>query len=254
MRLARFDRGDFLDNYWDYQPGEHVTSIMPTGGGKTYMNFQLLEKTPIPAVTLVMKPKDAEPAMWTRRLGYKEVGHWPPPKPWPWQDKPRGYTLWPKQTLTDLDRDDEILRTEFSKALLHVYKHGDQIAFADEVGGLCELKLQKHLKALWMRGRSMGAGLWAATQKPSGDQGGPPVPTYLYSAATHLFLGYDQTKMNRQRFGEIGGVDPRMVEDAVMSLRLHPITSKSGVTNYVSEQLYIRKGGPNGAYMCVIGP
>jgi hypothetical protein len=253
MSITPIDRDDFLRNYWDYQPGEHVTSIMPTGGGKTYMNFQLLERTPIQATALVMKPRDPEPAMWTRRLGYKEIQRWPPHSSWPWQEKPRGYTLWPRQSMSDLDADDELLRSEFGKALLHAYKHGDQIVFADEVGGLCELKLQKHLKALWMRGRSMGAGLWCATQKPSGDQGGPPVPTYLYSAASHLFLGYDQTKANRERFGEIGGVNARVVEGAVMSLRLHPVTA-NGRVNYVSEQLYIRKGGPQGAYMCVIMP
>jgi hypothetical protein len=251
--ITRIDRSKFLSSFWDYQPGEHVTSIMPTGGGKTHMSCQLLQHTPIPATMLVMKPRDAVPAEWTRRLGYKEIPAWPPPAKWPWEPEPAGYTLWPRQSLKDLDADDKLLADQFGKALLHAYRNGDQIVFADEVGGLCELRLQKHLKALWMRGRGMGAGLWAATQKPSGDQGGPPVPTYLYSAATHLFLGYDRTVANRARFGEIGGVDGRMIEDIVMGLRLHPITS-GGVTNYVSDQLYVRKGGPEGAYMCVVGP
>jgi hypothetical protein len=253
MRLEVFDRQEFLRHRWDYQPGQHVTFIQPTGGGKTFWAHQLLQRTGIPATTLVMKPRDPEPARWTRVLGYREVQHWPPPPRWPWQAKPNGYTLWPRQSLTDLDADEALLAREFGKALLHAYKHGDQVVFADEVGGLCELRLQKHLKALWMRGRSMGAGLWAATQKPSGDQGGPPVPTYLYSAASHLFLGYDPTDMNRKRFGEIGGVDGAVVSAAVGRLRLHPVES-GGVVNYVSEQLHIMKGGPRGAYMCVIMP
>jgi hypothetical protein len=253
VNIARIDREEFLRSYWSYEPGEHVTSVCPTGGGKTHLVCQLLQHTPITATMLVMKPRDSTPAEWTRRLGYKEIPSWPPRPELPWRDPPRGYTLWPKQSLTDLDADDALLASEFGKALLHAYRHGDQIVFADEIGGLCELKLQKHLKALWMRGRGMGAGLWAATQKPSGDQGGPPVPTYMYSAATHLFLGYDRTKANRQRFGEIGGVDGRMIEDIVMGLRLHPITVH-GVTQHVSEQLYMKKGGPAGAYMCIVGP
>lgn len=250
--LTRLERDDFLEHYWDYQPGEHVTSIMPTGGGKTHMNFQLLQHTRIPATTLVMKPRDPVPAEWTQRLGYKEIREWLPTK-WPWQDKPPGYTLWPKQSLSDLDADEKLLSDQFGKALLHAYRHGDQIVFADEIGGLCELKLQKHLKALWMRGAGMGAGLWAATQKPSGDQGGPAVPTYMYSAPTHLFLGYDRTAANRKRFSEIGGVDANLIDETVMGLRLHPINTH-GATKYVSEQLYIRKGGPDGAYMCIIQP
>lgn len=251
--IARIDRDEFLRSYWEYEPGEHVTSIMPTGGGKTHMNFQLLQVTPIPATALVMKPRDAVPAAWTRRLGWKETPTWPPPARWPWESEPAGYTLWPRQSLKDIDADEKHLADQFAKALLHAYSHGDQIVFADEVGGLCELKLQKHLRAIWQRGRGMGCGLWAATQKPSGEQGGPPVPTYLYSAATHLFLGYDRTAANRARFGEIGGVDGRMIEDIVMGLRLHPITDR-GVTNYVSDQLYVRKGGPEGAYMAIVGP
>ncbi|HEY1699185.1 MAG TPA: hypothetical protein VGG75_05640 [Trebonia sp.] len=253
MRLARFDRPTFLERRWSYQPGQHVTAIQPTGGGKTYWLSQLLQASGMPGVMLVMKPKDPEPARWTRILGYREVAHWPPPPRWPWQDKPAGYTLWPRQSLTDLDADEDLLQREFGKALTHVYSHGNGIAFADEVGGLCELRLQKQLKALWMRGRAMHAGLWCATQKPSGDQGGPAVPTYLYSAASHLFLGYDPTKANRQRFSEIGGVDPAAVTDAVRQLRLIPVTA-NGITNYVSEQLHIMKGGRKGAYMCIVEP
>lgn len=254
MRLERIDRQEFLKNRWDYQAGQHVTLIQPTGGGKTYMVGQLLQHTRgLSPVMLVMKPKDAEPAKWTRVLGYKEVDHWPPPPRFFWQSAPNGHTLWPKQSLRDLDADEALLQREFGNALLDAYRHGDRIVFADEVGGLCELKLQKHLKAIWQRGRSMGAGLWCATQKPSGDQGGPPVPTYLYSAASHLFLGYDGTSMNRRRFGEIGGVNPDAVSAAVAQLRLHPVES-GGIVNHVSEQLYIRKGGPRGAYMCVIMP
>lgn len=252
-RVATIERDDFLRHYWSYNAGEHVTSIMPTGGGKTYMMCQLLQRTPVRGVMLVMKPRDPEPAEWTERLGYREIPHWPPPARWPWQEAPRGHTLWPRQSLRDLDADEDLLRDQFGRALMDVYRHGDQVVFADEVAGLCELRLQKPLKALWTRGRSMGAGLWAATQKPSGDQGGPPVPTYLYSAASHLFLGYDQTKSNRKRFAEIGGVDADLVSDLVGQLRLHGIESR-GRLNYVSDQLYIRKGGPAGAYMCIITP
>lgn len=253
MSLAYIDRATFIRDYWDYTPGEHVSLIQPTGGGKTYLAFQLLAVTPVPATALVMKPRDAVPSAWTRRLGWKEISSWPPPARLPWQDRPPGYTLWPRQSLTDLEADDALLKRQFSAALLHAYRHGDQIVFADEIAGLCELALQRHLKALWMRGKGMGAALWAATQKPSGDQGGPPVPTYLYSAPDHLFLGHDPTRANRRRFGEIGGVDAGLIEDTVMHLKLYPVKTSGGKIKHVSEQLYIRKGGPAGAYMCIIG-
>ena len=56
--------------------------------------------------------------------------------------------------------------------------------------------------------------------------------------AEHLFLHHDPDKRARQRFAEIGGVDPKLVEDTVMSLKQH-------------EFLYIRRR--DGA-MCVIEP
>jgi hypothetical protein len=256
VRLESFDRAEFLNRRFDYQRGEHVSLIQPTGGGKTHTAFSLLRQVAgpgLPGLALVMKPRDPEPARWTRELGWREVGYWPPPARWPWQAAPSGYTLWPRQSLRDIEADEALLAEQFGRALGHAYQHGDMIVFADEVQGLCELRLQKHLRALWTRGRAMGAGLWCATQKPSGDQGGPPVPTYLYSAPSHLFLGRDPDRRNRDRFSEIGGVDPRIIHEAVAGLRLHPLEA-DGVTNYVSEQLYLRKGGPAGAYMCVVMP
>jgi hypothetical protein len=261
MQIERFDRAHWLNTRWDYQRGQMVTILGPTGVGKSRTGFELLKHTPgIPATALVMKPRDPEPARWTRALGYREVPSWPPPPRWPWQEKPPGYTLWPRQSLTDHAADEALLYREFSKCLQDIYAHGDQIAFADEVAGLCDLPtppgqvpLRRHLSAIWSRGRAMGVGLWAATQRPYGEQGSQGVPQHLYGAASHLLLGRDPEARNRKRFGEIGGVDPGVIESAVMQLRLHPIES-GGVVNYVSELLHVMKGGPHGAYLCVVMP
>jgi DNA helicase HerA-like ATPase len=85
VRLLRVDRAAFVRDYWDYNPGEHVTLIEPTQGGKTFLAGQLLEdlRGEIPATMLVMKPRDKTPAEVTRRLGYKEIPTWPPPPRWP---------------------------------------------------------------------------------------------------------------------------------------------------------------------------
>lgn len=254
MRLARINRRAFIDEFFDYNAGEHVTFIEPTQGGKTHLAGQLLESLggEIPATMLVMKPRDAAPAYWTRRLGFRETPAWPPPARFPWQRKPPGYTLWPRQGLKDIKADNEHLETEFRKAMLHCYRHGDQITFADEVYGLCaELDLATELTALWTRGSGMGAGLWAATQKPSGTQHGGSIPTFMYSASTHLFLGKDTDKRNTDRFGEIGGVDPREISDLVRHLPVHKITGHDGKPHFISEKLYIDKRGP---YMAIIGP
>jgi hypothetical protein len=138
--------------------------------------------------------------------------------------------VWPKHTF-DPDKDDLVLYREFRKALLDSYKRGNRIVFADEVYGLAvELGLNKELITLWSRARSMGAGLWVASQKPT------HIPLWAYSNADHLFLAYDPDKRSRDRFAEIGGVDPDLVKQAVMQLGDH-------------QWLYIRRAG---RVLCVV--
>lgn len=239
--VLRLDRQDFLENYFDYQPGQHVSLIGPTQiAGKSYLAHQLLGKAIRPelsTVSLVMKPRDRTVSQWSETLGFRETPTWPPPARWPWEQKPPGYTLWPKHTF-DPAVDDERLSQEFRKAIISRYKSGNSIIFGDEVYGLCvELGLSKELTAVWTRGGGMGCGLWSATQKPSGTQQGS-IPSFVYNSPTWLFLSRDPDKRNRDRFNEIGGVDGRTVGEITMQLRKF-------------EFLCIYRDGPA---MCVIGP
>jgi hypothetical protein len=208
-------RQDFLDRYWRYRSGEHVTLLGPTDCGKTTFGFQLLEKsaTPrVPGVVLVMKPKDPTADEWRKRLDFPRVRAWPPA---PSLRRPRGWVLWPRHTF-DFERDNAILRQQFRLALAHAYRKGNRIVFGDEVYGIAaELKLSTPLIAIWSRGRSMGTGLWAASQKPS------HIPLWAYSQASHLFLWNDPDKRARERFAEIGGIDPDEVVENVESLQDH---------------------------------
>lgn len=249
-------RTEFLEDYWQYERGEHVAAFQPSQGGKTHFMFDLLAHTapPVhPPVVLVQKPRDPTPAQWIARLGYKEVQSWPPAGGI-FASRPPGYALWPKHSLglerSSLDRTNRNLENQFRRALLHAYKRGDSIVFADELYGLvAELKLQEELIALWTRGSGMGAGLWTATQKPSGTQGGKSLPGFAFSQPTHLFLGKDPDKRNRDRFAEIGGVSPQIVSDTVAGLKIHQMATPYGLKP-ISDQLYINKRGP---YLAIVG-
>lgn len=232
--LTLFPREEFIHERFRYDPGEHVTVIGPTGAGKTQLLNELAEEVTHPGlqgIALAAKPRDKTMTAWTKRLGYETVHTWPPSRSIVdrFREKPNGYTLWPKHTF-DPYVDDANLETHFRAAILGAYKEGKKVLLADELLGLTHLHLGPELVALWTRGRSMETGLWGGTQKPT------DIPTYAYGQASHLFLAYDPDARSRKRFGEIGGVDPKFVEAAVLGLKKY-------------QWLYIRREGQR---MCIV--
>ena len=225
MRPVRIEREDFLENYWPglYHDGDHVLTLGPTQrAGKTHLNFQLLQAVGHPwldKTVFCMKPRDATVARWSEALGYKETERWPPPAKWFWQDKPNGYTLWPRHSF-DPDKDNEHLRQQFRATMMHHYRSGDAIMMLDEVYGICaELNLSKELIAIATRGGGMGCGAWMASQKPSGTQQGS-LPGFIFNCPRHYFLAADNDARNRARYTDIsGGFDPKFIESTTLGLQ-----------------------------------
>jgi len=227
MDVEVIPRAEFLHEVWDYRPGEHVTLIGHTQSGKTQLGFELLEQTvkpDLPAIVLVMKPKDPTPTRWGKRLGFKTITTWPPPsanRAVRSITKPRGWVVWPK--LGNIREDNLTLRMVFESALAESYAQAakrkgaqDRIIFVDEIIGVSkQLGLEIELDAIWMRGSSMGLGLWAAGQRPFN------MPLHAYNAAAHLFLHKDPDERNIQRYKEIGGIDPDVVQQVTRQLALH---------------------------------
>lgn len=233
--LVSVPRVEFLSARWDYSAGQHVTLLGPNGTGKTTLALQLMQYTTrpeLPGVMLVMKPRDSTVDKWSKALGYKKVKTWPPRPTVPGMEKPNGWTLWPDHSFNP-DRDDAVLRMEFRKAILGSYKKGDRVLFCDEVYGAArELGLERELVTVWSRGRSMGCGLWSASQRPA------LIPLSAYSEAEHLFLHNTPEKRARERYDDIGGVDPGLIRDVVGRLPRH-------------WWLYVRRAGPQ---LCLVEP
>ncbi len=235
------DRKDFIADRWRYRPGEHVTFIGPTGSGKTYLSFQLLRRSAnkkLQGLVLVIKPKDETVKDWTKTLKFRTVKDWPPA--W-WHEffgRPPGYTIWPPHTF-DAEIDNHRLEMVMRRVLIYAYKTGNKIIFTDEIYGLVkELDLEEQMNAILSRGRGMGSGVWEASQRPYN------MPQLGYSGASHLFLARDPDERDRERFGEIGGVDPKYIERITLRLpKFH--------------WLYIRREGddPNSTdpAMCIVG-
>lgn len=233
---------DFRYKHFDYRQGHHVAVFGPTQqAGKSTLSFALLEavnktQPEIKPVTLCMKHRDRIIGHWTRRLNFQETPSWPPVRKlsnW----KPPGYTLWPPQSLTNVEADNARLAAEFRKAITYNRGHAPSITHANELYGmLAELELRSLLTAVVTRDSVAGHGMWYEAQKPSGTQG-ISIPGFFFNSAEHMFLSKDGEQRNRTRYGEIAcGIDPREIERE--TLKLEPYS-----------WLYIRRSGPQ---WCVV--
>lgn len=217
--VVTFSRQTFIKEVFDYLEGDHVTFLCPTGGGKTQLAYQLLGETAdkdLQATVLVMKPKDTTVARFSVQYGYKTIREWPPPKITALAKKPPGWVLWPTET-GDPDRDDLRHTAIFRNCLRSQYltaKKNPNITFADETYSLeKELGLDTELRRMWTKGRSVGAGLWAASQRPVW------ISRWAFQAQ-HLFLGHDPDVDMQKRYGEIGGgIDPDLVRSLTAGLK-----------------------------------
>lgn len=221
--MLKVSRDDFLERKWLYKPGEHCTFIGKTGSGKTTLAMTLMGdviKPEMPGIVLVMKPEDETPTKWGKRLDLARVAEWPPPVQQRHKHSPqkkRGWLVWPK--VGNINTDRTTLRRVFHQVFAECYAKTrmakPRCLFADEVVAIASPKflgLEDDLNLIWMQGRAMGLGLWAACQRPFN------APLNAYEQAVHIFIWKSTDKRNRQRFGEIGGIDADLIEAIVQQL------------------------------------
>lgn len=212
----------WLDHNW--QSGQHVSIIVRTGGGKSYLvRYGLLPLWQLYRV-LILDMKggrdetlegwgelvDEYPAREREAEDYQQPGE-------------RIYRLVvPEFEFNPRKRDTEGMqkaREVAGKALDECYKAGHWLVYVDEAQPLCDsqnsygLGLQGPLRQIWQRGRSRGVTLVAATQEPLW------VPNVYYSQPTHLYIGAE-VDPGSEHLRDIGG-DRRAVVAALAALRQH---------------------------------
>jgi len=223
--VTTISRDEFITRRFDHKPGNNVTVLGHNGSGKTVLAYQLLESVispDLPAWSLVMKPEDPEVVRWGKALNLPRAKTWPSlSRRLPWRARTNGHTIWPVLGDDPLGEDERLYWT-MRAALSDGYRRkGHRIIFADELAGLThdtevpkgEPPLERFLRPLWTRGRTLGRGLWVASQRPA------YIPGHAYSEAHHLFLFRQRDERDRKRLAEIAGsVDKRMVSELVAGL------------------------------------
>lgn len=240
--VLEIDRADFLDRFWRYRPGDHVTVLGPTDCGKTHLTFELLERahdqTGISPIFFATKPRDDLVAERGKQLGYRRIKDWPPSM-MDQARRPPGWLLWPPHT-ADPDVDDAAHYEVFRRAMMETYKASARrrnplrvIQVWDEAGTLANyLGLMRYQQTILKRGRSCKCGGW------NQDQRAAWMPQESYNCAEHLFLAWDPDARNVERYDDIGGFDPGLVRDVTKTLEKRAFA-------------YLRRADRT---MCIVGP
>lgn len=239
--LFVIDREEFKTRRFDYKAGQHVLFAGPSQNGKTSLAFDLLEHVAtnqLPAYVVVSKPTDPVSEKRGRDLGFRRVSDWPPKTTLKEirDGKPPGYLLWPK--FGNMETDVPNARDITYRFLAQTYADGARkkkaiIVLDDTYLKARVLGLDREMTTIHAMAGAMGIGAWTFVQKATGAG---ETTLMAYGAAEHVFLFNEPDKKYRERYGEIGGVDPKLVERAVMSLTAY-------------QCVYIKR---TGRFMCII--
>ena len=249
--VATLARNEFLEDIWDYRPGESIGLFGNTGSGKTWFAYQLaqqsLRQNPGMRFTSFQpKPSDETTDGYVDSLGLKVSDSYPFRKRF-WENDPYGWVHWPRHITTDTDADIEHITKAFKKSLSGEYWHGNVLSFVDDEFLLaskygCANELEQYLIA----GRSNRAGLMFALQAPKGTMR-TGVSSFHFSQPTHMLWNRENVQANRDKYAEVAcGIDPVLIESLVGNLRTYRV--KDGL---ISESLYIDRRGP---YACIVSP
>ena len=190
-----------------WEPGQHLSAIGSTGGGKTTTLIQVEDgrRHVVALLTKLRDPLFKE----LRTRGYKElssVAEWPS-KDW----HPKVAIHIPS---TGLDRASSVRQAAMIQRILHeVWRRGDYDLYLDEIAELTDLlKLDVDLRVLYKEARSSGVSIVAGTQRAS------RVPLEMYSQPRFLFFWRSQNREETKRLAEMNAGDPQLVRDVIAQL------------------------------------
>ena len=188
----------------EWEQGQHVTMVGPTGWVKTTLAEQILRLRAY-LVAFCVKGRDDSMDRLIRSLKLTRQEAWHP-------DVANRIALWPN--IRGAGREHRIRQRQmFLKAIDSIFRMGGWCCYFDEVVYLAEtLNLDDELKFLLNQGRSSYITVVAATQRPAF------IPLAFYDMASHLFLWRFDDDRNAVRVAQLTGVAAPIIRQEVMAL------------------------------------
>lgn len=167
----------------EWEPGQHVLLVGPTGSGKTVAaeDMLLLRKY---VVIIATKAKDKSLDAY-KEAGFKPLEEWPPA----WNIKRVLFWRKPK-ALGDF----ATMQVGIYKLLNDVYQHGGwTVAFDDLVFVTGTLKLKEPIRMFYTQVRSQGVSIVSSLQRPFWA----PLETISQSTYALVFAAHDEHDIHR---------------------------------------------------------
>lgn len=212
MELPPFVRFDRFMEQWTWRQGEHLTTIGPTGSGKTVLNRELLKRRDF-VVVLGVKNRDPELYGAFEREGYKLERSFDPVPP---EEAAQAKVLFVPQTHLHGTEARAYKGKRFRQVLNDVYDVGFWAVYADDIQYMTDkLRLTAEFEELWQLGRSEGVTVVASSQEPV------DIPVMAYGMASHLFLFRNDDIYRARRMAELTGVNREVAQETILQLPKH---------------------------------
>lgn len=212
QQLPPFVRWDKFVAQFQWKQGEHLTTIGPTGSGKTVLNRELLKFRDF-VVVLGIKNRDPELYAPFQAEGYGLVRKFDPEPP---DDAVQHRVLFVPRTDKHGAEGRAVKAKAFRQALNDIYDVGYWCVYADDIQYMSDqLKLDPEFEELWMLGRSEGVTVVASSQEPVN------IPLMAYGMATHLFLFKNPDDRRAKRMAELTGINREVAEYTILRLPDH---------------------------------
>jgi len=232
LLLPPFERWDVFLNDFTWKQGEHLTTIGPTGSGKTVLNRYLLRRRDF-VIVLGVKNRDAELYPPFQADGYELVRRFDPEVPPDAEE--RRLLLVPRTEKHGTEGRQDRARI-FRQTLNDVYDTGNWCVYADDIQYMVDkLKLGPEFEELWQLGRSEGVTVVASSQEPV------DIPVMAYGQATHLFLFKNPDLYRAKRMAELTGVNREIAQTTLLELPDHEFLYINKSTGKMVRSMVIRE-------------